>query len=111
MIKKMHSGNNRRLAAAKSKTESKLGVFVYLTLLLSRNQAPELVNVDRRAVKLIQGLVEVTHANFAEITRVTGGRRENAECRGTWTNMYCMRNERVQYGTSKDHKKNVRKDL
>ena len=43
----------------------------YLTLLLSRNKAPELVNVDRWAVKLVQGLVEVTHTNFAEITRVT----------------------------------------
>ncbi len=69
----------------KAKQKRKQGVFVYLTLLLSRNQAPELVNVDRRAVKLIQGLVEVTHANFAEITRVTVGRRENAECRRTWT--------------------------
>ena len=43
---------------------------IYLTLLLSRDQAPKLVNIDRRAVKLVQSLVEVTHTNFAEITRM-----------------------------------------
>ena len=43
---------------------------IYLTLLLSRYQAPKLVNIDRRAVKLVQSLVEVTHTNFAEITRM-----------------------------------------
>ena len=42
----------------------------HLILLLSRDQAPELVDVDGRAVKLVQGLVEVTHTNFAEITRM-----------------------------------------
>ena len=40
------------------------------TLLLSGHQAPQLVDVDRRAVKLVQSLVEVTHTNFAEITRM-----------------------------------------
>lgn len=44
----------------------------HLILLLSRDQAPELVDVDGRAVKLVQGLVEVTHTNFAEITRMAG---------------------------------------
>ena len=48
------------------------GVALHLILLLSGHQAPELVDVDGRAVKLVQGLVEVTHTNFAEITRVTG---------------------------------------
>ncbi len=48
------------------------GVVLHLTLLLSGDQAPELVDVDGRAVKLVQGLVEVTHTNFAEITRMAG---------------------------------------
>ena len=46
------------------------GVALHLILLLSGHQAPELVDVDGRAVKLVQGLVEVTHTNFAEITRM-----------------------------------------
>jgi hypothetical protein len=46
------------------------GVALHLILLLSGNQTPELVDVDGRAVKLVQGLVEVTHTNFAEITRM-----------------------------------------
>jgi hypothetical protein len=49
---------------------------LYLTLLLSRHQAPKLVYVDRRAVKLVQGLVEVTHTNFAEITRMAEAQDE-----------------------------------
>ena len=43
---------------------------LHLTLLLIGHQAPQLVDVDRRAVKLVQSLVEVTHTNFAEITRM-----------------------------------------
>ena len=37
---------------------------------LLRNEGPDLINVDGRAVELLHGLVEVTHTNLTEVTRM-----------------------------------------
>ena len=52
---------------------------LHLALLLSGHQAPQLVDVDGRAVKLVQSLVEVTHTNFAEITGMAAEWREGRQ--------------------------------
>lgn len=45
-------------------------VFGGLILHFLRDQGPDLVDVDNRAIELVAKLVEVTHTDFTEITRV-----------------------------------------